>query len=64
MMILKATSFLEGHKRDMSMTFRITWVFGMKTPISLPRSLHFTAKKYGVLLLAYMSTFHWQAKKA
>jgi hypothetical protein len=24
MLILKATSFLEGHKRDMSMTFRIT----------------------------------------
>jgi len=24
MVILKATSFLEGHKRDMGMTFRIT----------------------------------------
>jgi hypothetical protein len=24
MMILKATSFLEGYKRDMGMTFRIT----------------------------------------
>jgi len=26
MVILKATSFLEGHKRDMGMTFRITQV--------------------------------------
>jgi len=35
MVILKATSFLEGHKRDMGMTFRITPEGGVARPFSL-----------------------------
>jgi len=39
--ILKATSFLEGHKRDMGMTFRITGINSFNRSCTVS-SLRFT----------------------
>jgi hypothetical protein len=52
MVILKATSFLEGHKRDMGMTFRIT-----RIPYNFKEIVNFQITQYDAFINTVRKNF-------